>query len=335
MNKRQKILLHLLIWYFFLFYDNTINLEFSKWKEPLTYSFTVVGALVFYINYLFLFPRFLKKSKYLYWIIGVVLSMIVGAGARYLVEEVIYPRTIGIHNYFGDFTAFFYITDNLHFMVNYVSISVLVSAVEEWLQNRQEKNELALQSKTAELSFLKSQINPHFLFNSLNNIYTLAYKKSDNAPDAILKLSGIMRYMLEESQGHQVLLQREITYMEDYIALQQLRFKSGTNFTMQVHGDTGAQRIAPLLLIGFIENIFKHGDVMDEQQPARVDLIINGNELVFRGENTIKLQHKDAVGGIGQQNVKRRLDLLYPGKYDLQVTEKENRYYTTLKLQLA
>ncbi|RFM29889.1 sensor histidine kinase [Deminuibacter soli] len=335
MNKKQKLVLHLLVWYFNLFYDNTVNLNFHSWTNPLTYSMTIVGIVVFYVNYFLVFPRTMKKGRYVLWLAAALLSMVFGAGVRYLIEEVIYPHTIGVNNYYGDYTALFYIKDNLHYIAPWVVISVLVSALEEWMQNRQERNELAVQSKTAELSFLKSQINPHFLFNSLNNIYSLAYKKSDEAPEAILKLSGIMRYMLEQSQAHQVPLQKELEYMHDYIALQQLRFKNGSAFTMEVHGDVNGQQIAPLLLISFVENIFKHGDVTDTGMPARVQLLVNGNDLVFKGENTIKLQQKDHVSGIGQQNVKRRLDLLYAGKYDLKIAEKENRYYSTLKLVLA
>lgn len=335
MTRKQRITFHIAIWYYVFLYDATLNLNFQLLKQPLTYSMALVGMVLFYIHYLWLFPQLLKKGRYWQWGVGALLSMAATAGLRFLIEEVIFPATIGVSNYFPPYSATYYVMDNLHFLVNYIVMSVLVSAVEEWVTNRQEKNDLALQSKTAELSFLKSQVNPHFLFNSLNNIYTLAYKKSDDAPDAILKLSGIMRYMLEDSQEHEVLLARELEYMDDYVALQQLRYKNNAGFTMEVHGVVAAQRIAPLLLISFIENIFKHGDVTDTANPARVDLVVQDKELIFRTSNLVKKQHKDKVSGIGQQNVKRRLDLLYAGKYDLKIEERDNHYYCTLKLELA
>ena len=334
MTKKQKLFLHIGVWYFLLFFDETINFDFSKWGLPFAYTFALVCAVLFYLNYFFLFPFFLKKGKYLQWVIGASLCMGFAVALRYGIEEVLFPATVGIRNYKNPVTPGYYITDGMHFLVYYLVISLLVCAIEEWLRNKEEKNELAIQSKNAELSFLKSQVNPHFLFNSLHNIYTLAYKKSDAAPDAILKLSGIMRYMLEESREDKVLLVREIEYLQDYISLQELRFKDGPWFALDVCGHIMEQRIAPLLLISFIENMFKHGEMNEQAYPAQAVIKVCEKQLVLTTANKIKMQHKDKGKGIGLQNVQRRLELMYTGHYDLKIEQHEGLYYSTLKLML-
>ncbi|MFT3824772.1 MAG: histidine kinase [Chitinophagaceae bacterium] len=334
MTKRQKILFHAGIWYFLLFFEETINLNFSHWNRIFSYTFALVCIVLFYSNYFFLFPRFFKKGKYIQWTLYAAISMMLCVGLRYLLEEKLGPVFAGRANYQGKYSAGFYIRDNLHFLIYFLVASMLVCAIEEWLRNKEEKNELIIQSKNAELLFLRSQINPHFLFNSLHNIYTLSYKGSEAAPGAILKLSGIMRYMLEESMEDKVLLTREIEYLQDYISLQELRFKGGPAFSLQVSGDVKQQRIAPLLLISFIENMFKHGEMNERAHPAKAHIEMNGNELLLITENKIKLQHKDKGKGIGMQNVQRRLQLLYHDQYELQVTTKEGFYYNSLKLVL-
>ena len=205
-----------------------------------------------------------------------------------------------------------------------------------WFQGEKIRKELENKRLAAELSFLRMQINPHFLFNSLNSIYSLSLKKSDFAPQAILKLSDMMRYLLYEREdaSHMVALHKEIEYLENYIALQKIRFNHGQHIEFLTEGDDSNQKIAPLLLIPFIENAFKHGLLTDSANPMKIYLLIEGKRLILQVKNRKNLNNKDSNEGIGLENVNKRLKLLYPGKHQLTITESEEHYQSDLVLFL-
>ncbi|HEU4606701.1 MAG TPA: histidine kinase, partial [Chitinophagaceae bacterium] len=170
--------------------------------------------------------------------------------------------------------------------------------------------------------------------NSLNNIYSLAYQKSDKTPEAILKLSEIMRYMLQESNEIKVELAQELRYLHNYIELQKLRFKGETFIDLRIQEDQTARQIAPLILIAFVENAFKHGTASDPENPIRISISVHKGKLLFSVFNKKSLQNKDEASGIGLNNVKRRLDLLYQGKYTLSIRDDEQTYFSELYLVL-
>lgn len=216
----------------------------------------------------------------------------------------------------------------------FVFLSTAFKFSVDWFLNEKVRKDLESEKLIAELAFLRSQINPHFLFNSLNNIYSLAYQKSDRAPEAIMKLSEIMRYMLQESNEPRVNLAREIRYLENYIELQKLRFKGQAYINLIISGEYSKQSIAPLILISFVENAFKHGVASDPEHPIQINININNNKLLFDIHNKKSLLNKDESSGIGLSNVKRRLDLLYLHQYDLQVQEDDDFYYCRLSLKI-
>ncbi len=218
--------------------------------------------------------------------------------------------------------------------VLFLFLSTALKFSVDWFLNERIQRNLENQRLSAELAFLKSQINPHFLFNSLNSIYSLAYQKSDTTPEAILKLSEIMRYMLYESNDGKVDLARELQYLQNYIDLQKIRFGSKAFVDFKITGEVGAQKIVPLLLIAFIENAFKHGVANDPSAPLRLLINLDGVNLYFYTENKKHMNNRDMEGGIGLQNVKRRLDLLYPGKYKLDIQDRPDTYTCELSLVL-
>lgn len=187
---------------------------------------------------------------------------------------------------------------------------------------------LESEKMSAELSFLKSQISPHFLFNSLNNIYSLTYHKSDKAPEAILKLADIMRYMIQENPDKLVSLNDEITYLKNYIALQQLRFKDPLALELEINADDLNYRIMPLLLISFLENAFKHGIVTDQEHPMYILIEALNSRLHFKISNLKSLVNKDEGKGIGLENLQRRLALGYPNKHTFNIQNGE-KFYTS------
>ncbi|MDF3127617.1 histidine kinase [Kiritimatiellaeota bacterium B1221] len=190
----------------------------------------------------------------------------------------------------------------------------------------------------AEITALKAQLSPHFIFNSLNNIYSLSLAKSELAPDYTIKLSKITRYILREINHELISLDQELAFIRDYIALERIRLKDRANISLEVKGDPNGHQIAPLILLPFIENIFKHGVNPDPDQ-ADVRIIVeikDSGEIKLSFTNTLLADTEppleNATGGVGLSNVRRRLKLLYPGIYDLNITEGPQHYITHLRL---
>ncbi|GAB1464254.1 sensor histidine kinase [Pedobacter sp.] len=212
--------------------------------------------------------------------------------------------------------------------------SCIIKFAVDWFSNERIQRNLESEKKDMELQFLKSQLNPHFLFNSLNNIYSLAYQKSDKTADAILKLSEIMRYMIYESNDSWVSLDKEVEYVQSYVELQKLRFKDGAAVEISINGEIDGQKIVPLILISFVENAFKHGVANDAEDPIKINIIANQKILHFSVTNKKNTTNKDALGGVGLNNVERRLQLLYPERYKLNIVNTPTHYTTELMLDL-
>jgi two-component system LytT family sensor kinase len=222
--------------------------------------------------------------------------------------------------------------DNLWYAGIYTALGIIFYFIRySWYKEVQQK-ELLLQHRQAELSFLRSQINPHFLFNNLNNIYSLVYQSSDKALPAIASLSELLRYMLYNS-SEKVPVQKEVDYIRQYIDLQRLRFDHPIKADLHMTSDAATISIPPLLLIAFVENAFKHGDFSSTGTGLVVNMYRNDHKLHFHCSNAKGKQQKDTGGGIGLENVKRRLMLLYPGKHVLLVDDKKD--YFTVNLELV
>ena len=189
----------------------------------------------------------------------------------------------------------------------------------------------------AELSYLKAQINPHFLFNILNTIYSLAIEKSDQTGTAVVKLSQMMRYVISDASDHMVPLSREIDYLSNYIELQKMRFGDSIPLSFAVTGKAPGQLIAPLILISFVENAFKHGVNAAENTDIRITVNIDEKQLHFRAFNNkvTVLDAQKTTGGLGIENTRQRLQLLYPGRHTLSIRDEERYFEVSLSLQLT
>ena len=295
--------------------------------------YSVINIGLFYLNYLYIIPRLLDRKKYQYYAIALVSVIIVLALAKYglalIFKDVLLEHKGSKNTLFASYFTSACLT-NIFFLF----LSTALKFGTDWFLNARIQRDLETQRLSAELAFLKSQINPHFLFNSLNSIYSLAYQKSDAAPEAILKLSEIMRYMLYESNDGKVDLSRELQYLQSYIELQKIRFGNNAFIDFRITGEVGTQQIVPLLLIAFIENAFKHGVANDPSAPIRLIINLNGTNLYFYIENKKHHNNRDVEGGVGLSNVQRRLDLLYPGKYKLEIQDKPDTYTAELTLVL-
>ncbi|MDB5144464.1 MAG: histidine kinase [Mucilaginibacter sp.] len=295
------------------------------------YGFINIG--LFYVNFLYLIPKFLDKKKYKFYTVALIITIVVFGLGKYGIA-LIYKSFLLVHDNAKHVSFGSYFISAALTSIFFLFLSTALKFGVDWFLNERVQRDLENQRLSAELAFLKSQINPHFLFNSLNSIYSLAYQKSDTTPEAILKLSEIMRYMLYESNDNKVDLEKELQYLQNYIDLQKIRFGNKAFVDFKITGEVGNQQIVPLLLIAFIENAFKHGVANDPSVPICLRINLDGTHLHFYMENKKHALNKDNEGGIGLNNVKRRLELLYPGKYTLTIQDEPNTYTCELSLIL-
>ncbi len=303
--------------------------------EFVLYGF--INISLFYLNYLVLMPLFLNKKQYGLYAFTVIIAVIIYGVGKYgvglLFEKDILIRIRGVEK--GEIVGFVsYFVSTVFTSIVFLFLSFVLKLGVDWVLNERIQRDLENQRLSAELAFLKSQINPHFLFNSLNSIYSLAYQKSDTTPEAILKLSEIMRYMLYECNDNKVDLSKELQYLQNFIDLQKIRFGNKAYIDFKIEGKVRNQKIVPLLLIAFIENAFKHGIANDTLSPIRLLITLDDEHLHFYIQNKKHTNNRDSSGGIGLNNVKRRLDLLYPGKYNLDIHDQIDTYTCELSLIL-
>jgi len=305
---------------------------FPDWQDPVNVMLMSSAFFIFLLYPLsayIIFSRNFrtnKKTAFLYWFLTFSAIIFI----RYGVEELFFPAVLHFRNYGDTTTLFYYFVDNLFYASLYSALGAVYFFIQSDREQQLREAELQLSGKQTELSFLRSQINPHFLFNNLNNIYSLVYHHSDQSLNAIAKLSDLLRYMLYDS-NEKVPLQKELDYIHKYLELQQMRFGMHAPAHVEITGDAGKAGIPPLLLIPFVENAFKHGD-MKNGNTILIRLKTDDDMIRFTIINTISQQQKDSGGGIGLENVRRRLELLYPGKHTLEVQKTRDIFEVQLEI---
>jgi two-component system LytT family sensor kinase len=296
-------------------------------------GYGLVNISLFYLNYLQLIPRYLDRKHYRKYIFVVIVTVIVYGFLKYGLGLIFHQHILRNREGHTITFASYYIS-TVFTSTLFILFSIILHFTVDWFLNERIQRDLENQRLTAELALLKSQINPHFLFNSLNSIYSLAYQRAENTPEAILKLSEIMRYMLYECNDNKVDLANELQYLQNFIDLQKIRFGDNSFVNFEVEGIITNQQIVPLLLISFIENAFKHGVANDANAPIQLKITVDDHHLHFYMHNRKHLHNRDAAGGIGLNNVKRRLKLLYPNQYHLTINDTVDTYTCELSLIL-
>lgn len=215
-------------------------------------------------------------------------------------------------------------------------ISTCITVTQQWLKSEQTKKEVETEKLNTELSFLKSQVNPHFFFNTLNNIYSLAVVGSEKTAPAIMKLSAIMRYILTDTQNNTVPLENEVNFINNFIDLQRVRLTDKVLVSFVTEGNIANQQIAPLLFISFVENAFKYGVSTKENSVISITVKATDDTVHLYTTNTIVKADNGILDttGIGLNNVKRRLDLLYPDKHNLVITNDGKQFFVTLDISI-
>ena len=336
----NRIIQHLLFWMVSFFALFRYFTQVPDWGPiDLVYDFLFHLSLVpaVYIHLAVLIPLLLQKRKYIAYFSGLVATLLAGIWLNTFtfdtLADYIFPGYYFVSQYdFYELLLFFLI---------YLSLTSLLKFSRAWFQQlayRQRIHQLEREKVDAELATLRAQINPHFLFNTLNNIYSLALEMDPRVPEVILKLSDSMRYVLYESQETYVPLQKEIDYLRNYIDLQRIRLQDEAQVSCHISVGEGAWKIAPMLLITFVENAFKHG-VQRESEGAFVDITIGlqAGKLQLHVQNNRSLAEAVPASGnrgIGLENTKKRLEMLYQGKYSWEQTETETAYGINLIIDL-
>ncbi|WP_298539541.1 histidine kinase [uncultured Aquimarina sp.] len=301
-------------------------------------TFTISLLIIYTVNYIYSAPRFLFKKKYIQYFLAFIAMILLFAGIRFLLEEVIIYNITGRHNYFFETPISqlisTYMLDSFYYTLRACLVSAAICLFFRYNENNDEIHHLQIEQEKAKLSVLKSQISPHFLFNTLNNFYEELYDEKPDTASDILKLSKLLRYVTYETNEDLVYLQKEITFIEDYLYFFKRRYEDNFHVQLHIEGLIHSQKIPSLILIHFVENVCKHGIINNKDYPASISLIINENILEIRTKNDINTSDKYTEPGIGTKNIKQRLEVIYKDNYILEHQKNDNKFQAYLKLEL-
>ncbi len=330
-RKAVQILLHILFWviivtYFAWGFGFGVN-----YKAAFFNAILYLPGFIFIVYTLiyFLIPRYLIKRKYIQFFIGLILAVGVCSAYSWGIELTLTPNAKfeGVTMATGRAILPF---------IHVAGIAISINLLNYWYRQKQKTTEVQNEKMAAELDLLKSQIHPHFLFNTLNNLYSFSLEKSEKTPEIILKLSNLLRFMIYESDVTFIPLQKEISILQQYIDLEQLRYGARLDISFTVPEDMDKKQIAPLLLLPFVENVFKHGiNNQSDHCWISFDLRLSESAIYLK---LINSKDKDEIpdiqtfSGIGLQNVKKRLELLYPERYNLMIQEMDEVFIVNLEL---
>ena len=360
-SKLITIIIHILIWgvfgmiYFFQPLTWNIAVPYQLWIKQCTILGLVI--IVYYLNAFLLVPRFLLRNQtggYFIIVIGVALFIVLLNRYNSFIDNWLnLPQLMdaafhkgweqSLHKHEGgkhkvSHSDWDILMSTVIALV--LGIGTSITVIEKWQHDKQVRQELEQEKVSSELSFLKAQINPHFFFNTLNNIYALTFVNADTSRKAIHQLSRMMRYVLYDTQNSTTLLSQEIAFTKDYISLMQLRLTDVVKIDFETPSVLKDTTFPPMIFLPFVENAFKHG--VSATEPSIINITIDQNDTIveLKVTNTIIKEQSNNLetgSGIGLNNTRRRLDLLYPGKYSLLINENvaENIYSVHLKIDLS
>ncbi|WP_338877194.1 histidine kinase [Spirosoma sp. SC4-14] len=344
-----SVLIHVLGWillgfslFFFPSFNSDIQLPQMFWVRQVLFFGLMIG--MFYLNALILVPRLLLRSQTGKYVMALILvacmALILVACMEYgfnlpvQMHRAFHPDGTGKPKYYG------WIQPTLFTVILILGISTSIALVQKWQADANLRLALEQAKTTSELSFLKAQINPHFFFNTLNNIYALTLIDVETAREALHRLSRMMRYVLYETQAGTTLLSKEIDFLSDYIQLMQLRLTDKVTVTLDTPSPLHDQSIAPMLFLPFVENAFKHGVSTLDKSRIFIRIQQTDHQVLMDVRNTLfpqKAPSLEVGNGIGLVNTRRRLDLLYPDQYSLHIEEQNpaGEYQVQLMLTLS
>ena len=345
LDKKFRIIRHILFW-IFIYADELLSL--LGLTEPLGYPFyleildLLADMFMVYVNIYYLLPRFFLRGKVLLYLLLTILSVSAVILWNYwiwiggaLEGTGMLDADFYVYEEGEKIRLFTYWITNSWSNAGLVALAVAFKLFEESYLSSKKIRDLREDKLNAELAYLKTQVNPHFLFNTLNNMYVMSQKKSDALPETIMQLSELLRYQLYETEEDTVPMDKEVTYLRNYLELELLR-RQHLKLDFDVSGDLRGKRIRPLILLPYIENAFKYSNSGTGSDRIEIKMNIDEEDnLTFSVMNTKgSLQRRD-VGGIGMTNAKRRLELAYPDRHTLDIEEDEKRFWVRLRLALG
>lgn len=322
----------LILFFFPLFVFYTENFDYSHILRR-TWIPTIFWVIIFYCNYSWFIEKFIFARKNLQFIVANIMLVALCIYANHLIREYVLPP----HD--GPFSPSFWIFSiywQILTAIITVGISIAVRMTQRWIESENTKRNSENARLQSELTYLQYQLQPHFFFNSLNNIYSLVDSAPEKAKETIHSLAKLMRYMLYEAKEGQVSLAKEIEFLEKFISLMEIRLSEGIRVQRSFPKAAEGSQITPLLFLPLVENAFKHGAQPSGKGLISFDLQLKDNEATFTVENPNlpKTQEDKSGSGIGLENLKKRLDLLYPGQYHLEQTATDQVYKAELKIKL-
>ncbi|WP_202702168.1 sensor histidine kinase [Flavobacterium sp. UGB4466] len=334
LSKKVEVFIHIIYWLLMGYFTFVKNLIQAKNYTPDLFlsTYMIVFVLTFYFHYFVVMKLVFKSFQWKRFFAGVLVSYLFFTALRWLLEQEISQVLFHRINYTNP-TFFNYMEDNLHYSSMSVILSSLLWFVIYFIRLLEYNQVILEESKNTEIKFLKAQINPHFIFNTLNNIYSMVYFQSDKSLMAIEKLSQIMRFTTYESQKEKIKLADEIDYIKAYIELEQLRHQDSAFIDFRIETQNISEEIPPYILSPLIENALKHG-VTSNEKPILIELRLEDKKLNFKVVNDIAVQKKDKLGGIGLSNLKMRLEIHYPQKHQIKVVNQNNQFTAELEIEL-
>jgi len=338
--KISRLVQHLLFWTIYIVFNLLLssNSEIGLFRSFLwiLISLPLTMALV-YLHLWVLVPRLLLKHRYnLFFVLFFIIAAAYILFERYFNYHILWPVFMSVP--LGKNYRFLNVVPILYsgmYEYSVVFLAVFIRSLKQWYESQQHSRELELQNKTGEIALLRMQINPHFLFNTLNNIHALIGIDKEKAADALVMLSDIMRYMLYDAVVEKVPLDQELQYLESYITLQKMRLINPDQVRLTIEGNLSGKMIAPVILVPFVENAFKHALKENTQTGIRFRIVAGKKQITFESENTCigtGEKQTQTTGGLGLENVKRRLELLYPGLHQLLIIRENNIFHVVLTI---
>jgi len=306
--------------------------------------YVIFQALAVYFNLYFLIPRYLEKSRFAAYISFLTITVVITAVlivTGYYASSLLSGQTMEqLYDLKKNYFSYFFLVNSLPSTVASTTLAMSIKLAKNWLQTQRRQQLLEKEKLETELKFLKNQFNPHYLFNTINSIFFLIHKNPDRASASLAKFSELLRYQLYECNDLQISLDKETGYLENFIELEKLRQNNNMEISVNLnHTRDNDAVIAPFILMTFVENAFKHvSKHTDKPNWIKIELLLRRQQLQLIVCNSAAPGERTAIpyyGGIGLENVQRRLDLIYPGKYQLDVENKGEIFETRLVLQLT
>lgn len=336
--KRKTLLWHSIFWLIYMSIFTFIEGGYSnKFREAffIEVAYFPIRLIVIYLNYFLLMPKLLLQDRIGSYILRTFASILLAALIHRFVmyqyiNELIFPGWDQ-----GSFWQLYKFVQSGMIITSPMIFLIGITVVYRLVESQKKLAQIAEERTKAELLYLKNQINPHFFFNTLNSLYGLALSKSEKTPEVVMKLSELMSYMLYDTKQNIVPLTKELNYIKNYIELEEVRFEGRFTCNVGISGKLEQTNLPPLLLLPFIENAFKHGvNTSSSGAWINVNIDIENDNLNFSVENSVGPKKKQTRGGLGIENVKRRLELLYPNKHELEFGESKKGYKINLSIEL-